>query len=88
MSRTRKSKWKPTWLNLLKTKLPAYDNVELEERIDRTIHNALDRRILKHKLIDDLTLAQISEKENIPYSTVRDHYYKQRKILFPGAPGL
>ena len=82
----RRRNFRPEGVSLLKTKLPVYDNVELEEKIDRIIHNALDRRILKYKLIDDMTLAQISEKENVPYSTVRDHYYKQRKLLF--APGL
>ena len=75
-------------LMALKTKLPQYDNVEMQERIDRLIHDAKDRVIMHDKLIDNLTLAEIAEKEDMPLSTVRDHYYRQRKVLFPGAPGL
>ena len=79
----RKKSWSDDNLLCLKTKLPKYDNHEMQERIDREIHDALDRRIMHDKLIDNLTLQQISDKEDIPLSTVRDHYYKQRAILFP-----
>ena len=67
----------------LKTQLPAYDNYELRDRIDREIHDAADRKIMKEKLINNKTLMRISQELDIPLSTVRDHYYKQRKVLFP-----
>jgi len=66
----------------LKTPLPKYDNFEMREKIDREIHDATDREIMKYKLIDNLTLKAISDKLDIPMSTVRDHFYRNRKILF------
>lgn len=68
--------------DILKTKLPKYDNVEMQERINREIHDATDREIMRCKLIDNLTFSAISDKLDLPFSTVRDHFYKNRKILF------
>jgi len=81
--RTRRKPWKLNGAQDLKTVLPRYDNFELKDRIDREIHDATDRRILKEKLIHNKTLLRISNEMDIPLSTVRDHYYRQRKILFP-----
>ena len=71
----------------LKHKLPEYTNSQMKAMIMDKIHDKDDRRIMALKLIDNYTLLEISDKLNIPYSTVRDHYYLNRKILFPTTPG-
>ncbi len=67
---------------MLKTKLPTYTNTEMQDRILDRIHDVTDRKIMLLKLIDGYTLLRISDKLDIPYSTVKDHYYTCRKLLF------
>ena len=67
----------------LKHKLPPYGNKEMRDKIMDMIHDKTDRKIMYMKLIDNCTLLEISKKLDIPYSTVRDHYYTNRAILFP-----
>lgn len=69
-------------IRMLKTKLPTYRNSEMMDRILDRIHDKTDRKIMEYKLIDGYTLLKISDKLNIPYSTVKDHYYASRKLLF------
>jgi len=71
----------------LKHKLPEYSNNQMKEMILDKIHDKEDRKIMYLKLVDGCTLLDVSKKLNIPYSTVRDHYYINRKILFPETPG-
>lgn len=71
----------------VKHKLPEYTNSQMKDLIMDKIHDRNDRKIMLLKLIDNYTLLEISDKLNIPYSTVRDHYYTSRKILFPMTPG-
>lgn len=66
----------------LRMKLPPYSNSEVSERIDELIHDAADREMLKAKLIDNLTLEQISEMQDRPFSTVRDHFYRHLRTIF------
>lgn len=74
-------------ISLFKQKLPEYTNSQMKDMIMDKIHDRNDRKIMLLKLIDNYTLLEISDKLNIPYSTVRDHYYTSRKILFPMTPG-
>lgn len=70
-------------IDSLKRKLPAYTNSGISEKIDDLIHDKMDREILRHKLIDNATIEEISVLLDVPLSTVRDHYYNGLKILFP-----
>lgn len=67
---------------MLKTKLPTYGNTEMKNRILDRIHDKTDRQIMYLKLVDGYTLLDISRKLDMPYSTVKDHYYVNRKRLF------
>ena len=52
-----------------------YLNSDREREIDERVHSDIGRQALKLKYIDGKSLMEISEKLNIPYSTLRDHYY-------------
>jgi len=67
----------------IKHKLPAYTNQEILAKIRDLIHDKEDRRIMRLKLVDGMTLLEIAQASNLPYSTVRDHYYICKKLLFP-----
>ena len=71
----------------MRWKLPKYSNNEIKAIILEKIHSKQDRQILYLKLVDGMTIAGISDALKIPYSTVRDHYYDQVKILFEDFPG-
>lgn len=43
--------------------------------IDEKVHSEIGRRALRMKFIDGLTLLQIAEELNMPYSTLTDKYY-------------
>ena len=54
-----------------------YLNSDRAREIDEKVHSEIGRRALKMKYIDGLTLLEISERLNIPYSTFTDKYYKK-----------
>lgn len=70
----------------MRWKLPKYNNSEKLALINERIHDKNDRRMFKLKLIDGMSLNEISNVLKQPYSTLRDHYYKQVKILFDDFP--
>lgn len=72
--------------DLLKKKLPPYNNSEMNTRIEEVIHDEKDRLLMKYRLIDGLNLADAAEKLDMPFSTARDHYYRQLSVLFPEMP--
>ena len=78
----------PGGLNGFKKRLPKYHNEEIRKKIGDLIHDEKDRELLTLKLIDGFTLEAVAEKQNRAYSTVRDHYYQQIKVLFPEYPDL
>ena len=43
--------------------------------IDEKVHSEIGRRALRMKFIDGLTLLQIAEALDMPYSTLTDKYY-------------
>lgn len=47
-----------------------YDNFEIAELIDRYIHSARDRQIIKDRLIDGLTFSELADK----------HFLSERQI--------
>lgn len=70
----------------MRLKLPQYDNGEINRIINDRIHNDEDRAMFREKLINGKSLMAISNKQNRPYSTVRDHYYSGIKIIFSDFP--
>ena len=52
-----------------------YLNSDRARMIDEKVHSEIGRRALKMKFIDGLTLLDISEALNMPYSTFTDKYY-------------
>lgn len=52
-----------------------YLNSEMAAEIDERVHSEIGRKALKLKYIDGLTLLQIAERLDIPYSTLTDRYY-------------
>lgn len=54
-----------------------YLNSDRAQEIDEKVHSEIGRRALKMKYIDGLTLLEISERLNMPYSTFTDKYYKK-----------
>ena len=71
----------------MRRKLPSYDNYDIADKINRRIHDKVDRQILRMKLIDGMTFDEVAYECNIPYGTVTDHYYKQLEVLFYDFPG-
>jgi len=65
----------------MREKMPDYKNPEMKKAILELIHDKNDRKILYLKHVDGRTLREIADETKMAYSTVRDHYYKQRKIL-------
>ena len=70
-----------------RVKRPQYANDEMEKRIRNLIHDDEDQEMLILKHIHGKTLMEISDLQKRPYSTVRDHYYRQSKLLFESTPG-
>ena len=54
-----------------------YLNSDRAREIDEKVHSEIGRRALKMKYIDGLTLLEISERLDSPYSTFTDKYYKK-----------
>ena len=54
-----------------------YRNSDRAREIDEKVHSAVGRRALKLKFIDGLSLLQISEELDIPYSTFTTKYYRK-----------
>lgn len=52
-----------------------YLNSDRARMIDEKVHSEIGRRALRMKFIDGLTLLQIAEELNMPYSTLTDKYY-------------
>ena len=52
-----------------------YLNSDRARMIDEKVHSEIGRRALRMKFIDGLTLLQIAEALDMPYSTLTDKYY-------------
>ena len=52
-----------------------YLNSQMAAEIDEKVHSAQGRQALKMKYIDGMTLMEIAEALDIPYSTLTDRYY-------------
>ena len=61
---------------------PPYDNDHICAQIDRLIHSARDRQILKMSLCDDIGYEDIGEALGISRSTVARVVPRCEKILF------
>ena len=61
---------------------PPYDNEQIKIDIDRLIHSARDREILKMSLCDDIGYEDIGEAMGISRSTVARVIPRCEKILF------
>lgn len=72
----------PDTVTALKDPLPEYTNSSIAAKIEDRVHSREDREMLRLKLIDGLTLSDIATLQNRPLSTVRDHYYALREVLF------
>lgn len=47
----------------------------MEAAINENVHSEQGRQALRLKYIDGLTLMEIAERLDIPYSTLTDRYY-------------
>ena len=58
-----------------------YANSEMSKAIDEYIHYARDREILKDRLIDGMTYAELSDKYNLSERHIKTIVKKADKIL-------
>lgn len=61
---------------------PPYENDQIRERIDRHIHSARDREILKMSLCDDIGYEAIAEAVGMSRSQIARIVPRCEKVLF------
>lgn len=63
-----------------------YTNSQIREIISEYVHNARDREIMRMRLIEGMTLEQISFEMNISVSTVKRVIFKNSYAIFKHVP--
>ena len=59
-----------------------YKNSEMFDLIDEWIHNARDRRIMKDRLINGLSIEALAEKYEVSVTQVKRIVERSRNVLF------
>lgn len=59
-----------------------YTNSEISKAIDEYIHNVKYREVLKDRLIDGLTHAEIADKRHFSERQIRNILYKNEEKIF------
>lgn len=62
--------------------MPEYTNTEMYNLIDEWIHNARDRRIMKDRLINGLSIEVVAEKYDMSVSQLKRILEKHQEMLF------
>ena len=62
--------------------MPEYTNTEMYNLIDEWIHNARDRRIMKGRLINGLSIEVVAEKYDMSVSQLKRILEKHQEMLF------